>query len=339
MFATCVPGLTPLLRKELEALPEVTVQDTGFDGRSDLVLFTAGRSALKQLLRLRLTEDVFVEVGRTLRAEGDRPNWIAGRIWKPERVARALATRGQVTRPLRARTTFRVVVRVLQERSFLRTDLRRHFSAAIGRNQPQWGFADPSELEVWVMEHQAGRLVAGLRASDARMRQHDGRVVERSGALRPTVAAAMVYLAGPSGGLLLDPCCGSGTILAEAQDVDWDVRGIDIDPDAVTVARDNVRSAQVDKGDARSLELADESVAACVSNLPFGQQYQAQGDMDKWLRAVLQEMARVTRPGGRIVLLSPSVPRNLVPPELRLTDRVPVRLLGTKAIIWAYGRR
>ena len=66
-----------------------------------------------------------------------------------------------------------------------------------------------------MVEYQPGKIVAGLRVSDLRMRQHEGRDIERSGALRPTVAAAMVHLAGKPDGILLDPC-GSGTILAEA---------------------------------------------------------------------------------------------------------------------------
>jgi tRNA G10 N-methylase Trm11 len=180
--------------------------------------------------------------------------------------------------------------------------------------------------------------MAGLRVSDARMRQHDGRVVERSGALRPTVAAAMVRLAGRPPGLLLDPCCGSGTILAEALEVGWQARGIDIDPEAVGVARHNVPKALVDEGDARRLDVEDGSVDACVSNLPFGRQYGVQGGMQTWLRAVLGELQRVTRPGARIVLLTPSVPPTVLPPALRLTDRIPVRLLGTRTILWAYDR-
>jgi len=75
-----------------------------------------------------------------------------------------------------------------------------------------------------------------------------------------------------------------------------------------------------------------------VSNLPFGKQYDVQGDMDTWLRAVLSELARVTRSGGRDVLLAPAIARNLVPGQLRPTHRVPIRLLGTETTIWAYSR-
>jgi hypothetical protein len=49
-------------------------------------------------------------------------------------------------------------------------------------------------------------------------------------------------------------------------------------------------------------------------------------------------MARVTRPGGRVVLLAPALPRPAVDERLRLRDRFPIRLPGTRTTIWAYDR-
>jgi tRNA G10 N-methylase Trm11 len=339
MFAFAVPGLAGLLAGELEAIEGIRALETGFDGRSDIVTFTADKYSVRYLSGLALAEDIFVEAGRTLRSEGDRASWIAGRLLKPERTTRALQVRGQIRYAVRARASYRVIVRVLHERSFLRTDLRRHLTATIARQQPRWHSGDPSDLELWAVEYQPGKLIAGYRASDGRMRRHDGRAEERSGALRPTIAAAMVSLAGTPADALLDPCCGSGTILSEAIDAGWDtVCGADIDPCAVEIARRNARGARFCVGDARNIDLDDESMDACVSNLPFGKQYDVQGDMDTWLRAVLGELARVTRSGGRDVLLAPAIARNLVPGQLRLTDRIPIRLLGTKTTIWAYSR-
>jgi 23S rRNA G2445 N2-methylase RlmL len=338
MFATSVPGLAPLVRRELAELDGIAVTGSGFDGRSDVILFEADRGQRDTALSLRTTEDVFVEVGRTLRAEGDDPGWIAGRIWRPGRVQRALSVWSAAARPLAASMTFRVIARVLQEGSFLRTDLRRQLQQSISREKPRWRLGDPAQLEVWISEYEPGKLVAGLRLSDVRMRQHGGRDVQRQGALRPTVAAAMVGLAGPPRGVLLDPCAGSGTILAEAVASGWTAEGFDIDPVAVESVLRNVPRAAVRTGDARKLGLADCSVAACVSNLPFGRQFEVQGETTAWLRAVLGEMARVTRPGGQVVVLVPHLPRATVPDGLELRHRYQIRLLGTRTTIWAFDR-
>jgi tRNA G10 N-methylase Trm11 len=339
LIAFTVPGLAGLLAEELRSMAGVRVEDTGRDGRADVVLFAAEPSAFQQVITSRLAEDIFVEIGRTLRSDGDRAQWIAGRLWRPERARRALTARAQMTRPARERTTFRVIARVLQERSFLRTELRRHLTDTIQRHQPNWRFSDPADVEVWVVEYKPGKIVAGLRVSDVRMRQHDGRDIERSGALRPAVAAAMVHLAGKPDGILLDPCCGSGTILVEATEAGWQADGIDIDPEAVRIARKNAHGIEVRQGDVRHLTFDDRSFRACVSNLPFGKQYTVQQDMKEWLRAALSEMTRVAQPGGRIVLLAPGIPRDVVPDKLLLAERVPIRLLGTKTTVWAYDRK
>jgi 23S rRNA G2445 N2-methylase RlmL len=326
MFVTVVPGLGQMISRELRRLPGIVVRDSGFDGRSDVVLFETARESRSAVVDLGLAEDMFVEVGRTLRAEGDRSGWIAGRLWRPERVQRAVSVWAEEVRPLARTMTFRVMARVLQERSFLRTELRRQLTRAIQLDRPRWRVEDPAQIEVWVSEYAQGRFVAGLRLSDGRMRQHDGRVVERTGALRPTVARAIALLAGEPSGVALDPCCGSGTILREALAAGWEARGLDIDPDAVRAARRNAPDAEVRVGDARSLELADQSFGACMSNLPFGQQCSVQGDMHTWLRSVLVEMARVTRPSA------------VVPGSLRLRDRFRIRLLGTATTIWVFDR-
>lgn len=338
VFALAVPGLAPLVRAELEDHDGLHPEDAGFDGRADVVLFGAERGSRVEALALTTAEDVFIEVGRTLRAHGDEPRWIAGGLWGTERVQRALSVWAELAGPLRARMTFRVIVRTLSERSFRRTELRRALTDEVGRRQPKWRIDDPAALELWAIEYQPGRFVAGLRASDVRMRQHQGRAAERTGALRPTVAAAMVRLAGEPRGRLLDPCCGSGTLLAEAQHRGWQGFGGDIDPTAIRVAHSNSPHAQLVVADARAIPYQDGVLDACVSNLPFGRQYGVEGPMKPWLHAVTAELTRVVRPGGRVVLLSPEQLAH-VQSGLRLLRRVPIRLLGTRTTIWAFERR
>ena len=71
-------------------------------------------------------------------------------------------------RPLSESMTLRVVARVLQERSFLRTELRRQVTEVIRRDKPKWRFADPGQVEVWISEYKPGRFVAGLRCRQCR---------------------------------------------------------------------------------------------------------------------------------------------------------------------------
>jgi 23S rRNA G2445 N2-methylase RlmL len=338
MFATCVPGLAPLVRRELGQAPGLRATDSGFDGRADVVLVDAARGHRDSVLSLRTVEDVFIEVGRAGGADSDNPRRIAGVLWRPEPVQRALSIWAEHNRPLTGTMTFRVVTRVLSEQTFRRTELRQRLTEQVSQDRRRWKAADPAQVEIWACEYRPGRIVAGLRISDARLRQHGGRSIERPGALRPTLAAAMVNLAGKPSGVLLDPCCGTGTILAEATAAGWMAAGSDIDPAAAEIARVNVPRATVKVGDALKMRTADASVGACVTNLPFGRQYRIRGEMRQWLGGALREITRVIMPGGSAVLLAPAIPAEIVPPSLAPAGTFPVRLLGLDTAIWCYQR-
>ena len=339
MLASVVPGMAALVTSELERLPGAHVTGTGFDGRSDLILLDVGRGGREGLWSLRTIEDLLVETGRTDRSSGDSAAGMASRLWRPESVQKALSAWAADVRPLSGVMTYRVIARVLQERSFPRTELRNGLGQAIARDKPRWKVADPAQLEVWASEYAPGRLVAGLRLSDASLRPRAGQATERPGSVRPTVAAMLVSLAGEPRDVLLDPCCGGGTILGEALAAGWPAAaGIDIDPEAVELARRNVPGAGVVPGDARGIDLPDESVDAVVSRLPSGPQYEVQGEMRKWLTGVLGEIARVTAVGGRVVLLVPTIPNNAMPRELPVRRKEPIRLLGTKTRLWVCDR-
>jgi len=333
-FATTLPGLGQLLHMEIAAHPDLDPDgETGYDGRADIVVFHARRGARLELDQLRLAEDVFATIAD---AGSGPPGRLAHTLVTRKGLERALSTWARLVRPLSSSMTFRVISRVVDERRFKRTELRGAVVNAIIANRPRWRIADPADLEIWVLEHRRARFIAGLRLSDKRMRQHgEGRAAERHGALRPVVAAAMVRLAGDPPGQILDPCCGTGTILREALATGWDALGSDIDDQAVGIARANVPDAVIEQADALSLPHPDGVFDAVVTNPPFGRQFHVDRDPAQWMRQFLGESARVTRRGGRVIVLSPP-PRPRPPAGLTLAGSHPLRLLGVSTRIWAY---
>ena len=106
---------------------------------------------------------------------------------------------------------------------------------------------------------------------------------ERQGALPPTIAGAMAFSSVPRpDDVVLDPCCGSGTLLAEFHSYSRSAKlaGRDIDPRAVEVARLNLSSLSgashddfdISQADSR-IGTAPEGLTLTLANLPFGLQF------------------------------------------------------------------
>jgi Methyltransferase domain len=118
----------------------------------------------------------------------------------------------------------------------------------------------------------------GLLVGDLETREeHLHELLRRAGDDDPSAVAALralaanhANLAGSPAGMLIDPCCGTGTVLAEALTVGWLAHAFDIAVDAVAAAHLNVPDAIVVRGDARRLPLADGTAGAWVSNVLFG---------------------------------------------------------------------
>src|SRR5215472_6649129 len=332
-----MPGLGPLLRDELVGqLGPGAVGDVENDGRSDVVPFSAGPV---EPVEMALGEDLFVELGT---GDPHAPlRRLVGQLWSADRYDAALPASAPRLGRLGPRPGFRVVARVRSERGFLRTDLRDELTRAVLRERPRWRPADPAPLELWALQTRARRLRLGLRLSDRRMRQRSGREVERPGALRPVLAAAMLRLAGPARGAVLDPCCGTGTIVREALDQDRHAIGGDLAADALAAARANLSpGAALVRADAAALPVASGAVGAVVTNPPYGRRHAQAVDPTRWLRAAFAEFRRAVVPGGAIVLLHPRTPELeaavLRPHRALLRARHHVELLGLRTTIWTF---
>ncbi|NWT89355.1 THUM2 protein, partial [Lanius ludovicianus] len=133
----------------------------------------------------------------------------------------------------------------------------------------------------------------------------------RTAGLRSTVAWAMASLAEISAGaLVLDPMCGLGTILLEAAK-EWPEAcywGADISDSQLEGADRNIRTAgltdkiELLKASVKALPLPSESFDSVISDIPFGKKFKITNDA-QLLPDVLQEMERVLRVGGTVVLL------------------------------------
>ena len=330
-FALTVPGLGSFLEAEVRRTPGTRSISQGNDGRADVLIFRSSLDPSTLLSTLHAAEDLFVQVGHASIQREDRPPWLAQRLFKRHRLLDAVKTiqlRGQ------RRRVFRVAIRVLSERLFLRTELRRAATRVLGTLLPDWRVDENAGLEIWVIEYLPGKFVAGARLSDNVYRQRGGRRVERPGALRPAVARAMVELAGTPHGWLLDPFCGAGSILASAAAFGWQPVGSDIASDAVLAAASNVDAVPILRADARRIPIKSHSFAAIVSNLPFGKQYDLPGDAYGWLVTVLQECDRVLASRASAVFLTgSSIKSALRTTFLQATDARSIRLLGQPAVL------
>lgn len=177
---------------------------------------------------------------------------------------------------------------------------------------------------------------------------------DRSGMLPPKLAQIMINLArrGGPAGVLVDPFCGSGTILSEAMLMGYtEIFGSDISPKAVEDSRTNcewVRELYKIEGvrlkimvrNALSLSsyIKPASADAIVTEPFLGPQrgridFQAvSANLEKLYSGALVEFNRVLKPGGRVVMVWPSFygQRPISPdhPGLRIVPILDTELLA-----------
>ncbi len=306
----------------------------------------------QELLRLRTTEDVFFQIAQhddLTRLRRDLRG-IHDLIATSEGVGRAVNDYLRIRR-FSAPPTFRVITRQYGKFEYTRKNLTETIWRALKARYPRWTpVADDAQVEFWA-NLLGSQFLLGARLSDRTMRHRFERKVELPAALRPSVAAAMVFLTEPApGDVFLDPMAGSGTILYERMQAGPYGRILagDIDQERVDAARKNVRGSRKKPGasdraqpdirqwDARQLPLADASVDKVATNLPFGKQLRGSQTPAKLYPAVLAELQRVVRPGGRIVLLSSEY--DLIKEEVRKLSRLTIMTGYSVAVLGVWGR-
>jgi 23S rRNA G2445 N2-methylase RlmL len=311
-MAHVVPGLEGLAWEELLERAdgaERVATWSAVDRRAGVLLFRT-RESLSSLLDLRLTEDVFAVVAFTKRLPAGRDGLRAIREMAStgEGMDAALAYHREVVAARRGRPRYRVVARKAGPHAFRRVDAQQACEAGLARRFPRWRLLKESApLEFWFQIIGEAAILA-VRLSSVAMRQRTYRGVSLPAALKPTVAHALVRLAREgAGALLIDPLCGTGTLLAEAADAGLSVLGGDIQPEAVRAARLNLGGAAASAGialwDAARLPLRD-GIAGCVAcNLPWGKKGSA-ADLTQLYQRFLGEARRIVKSGGCVAVLT-----------------------------------
>lgn len=344
-YAMVQPGLEPVAADEI-------ARDLGGEVKKTsrgVVVFKLP-DVTPAVLKLRTTEDVFLlawgsdsltyrppDLANFRKWTANRPDW-------PQffRLHHALRPK------TKGKPTFHLVCQMQGEHGYKRTDARAALIQGLaGKIPPGWLLAEEDAwLEIW-LTIRGKTAVCGLRLTDRTMRHRTYKDDHVLASLRPTVAAAMVRLAGIGPGMtVLDPMCGAGTILAEAIELAKarrggrvEVIGGDVDPNAMFVTSqnlDNVGPAHLARWDARRLPLPTASVDRIVSNPPFGKQLASLDEVAPLYAAAAAEWDRVLRPGGRAVLLVMEHDALRVPLDAigwKPTRLLKVRVLGQAAVL------
>lgn len=348
-----LPALYAMVHAGLEpvAADEIT-RDLGGEVKKTargVVAFRLGELT-PDVLRLRTTEDIFLLAWGSDSLTFKPEDLDTIRTWtarKPD-WERLFKLHHQLRPKTKGRPTYNLICQMQGEHGYRRADARAAFIDGLAGKIPH-GWQPTNEnawLEIW-LTIRSQTAVCGVRLSDRTMRHRTYKLDHVTASLRPTLAAAMVRLAGIGPGMtILDPMCGAGTILAEAISVARErkgervrVLGGDIDPNAVFVTSQNLEKVgpiDLARWDARRLPLPAASVDRIVSNPPFGKQLSTIEDVGPLYHAAAAEWDRVLRPGGRAVLLVMEIEllrRVLEERGWKLVRRMRVRLLGQPTVL------
>ena len=337
-FATCAPGVEPVLHAEVKELRlgkiEQQVGGVRFDG--------ALRDAWRANLHLRTAIRVLLRVARFAAEDGEalyrgarEVDWSAFLTSRSTFLVSAQASRSRLDHTL-----------FVEQR--VKDAIADHFRESEGARPS----VDRESPDVRVHAHlHSDRCTLSIDTSGESLHKRGWRRYQGRAPLAETTAAAMVLLSGwDRRSPLIDPFCGSGTILIEAALIAsgtppgayrerfgferlpghdaraWEamreearkprdlppklvLRGIDLDPSAIDGARRNAEAAglggRIDlaAGEAGSLELKPGWNAWIVTNPPYGERVGSERQLRSLYRR-FGELLRARAGGCRLALLS-----------------------------------
>lgn len=237
---------------------------------------------------------------------------------------------------------FRFVTRKKAGNDFRRIDLENMVKDFCKKNLRRVNITDEEgDKEIWTTLVK-NRLIVAIRLTTKAKRHGYYKTATVNGSLRPTVAAAMAYIAEiKSKEVIWDPFCGAGTIGCEVSE-NFNFKKFmcsDISLDAIDAAKTNFSNLKSYKQTKSKISFRNEDFFASVnyadtiiSNLPFGSQYTINPGFAQEFFNKLSSIPQIKK----VVILFPEVIDNS---KWQLTRKFPVQILGFAAIIGVYQRR
>ncbi len=341
IFVITARGLEAIAADELREIPTVSIHQTGYRH----IRAALDAAQIGALVGLRTADDVFLHLADWQGVGHTRDTLTRLREWAARLDLPAAAEAITALRPVSRPPRYSISANFVGKRNYTADEIK----AAVAGGIRAWQYTEDDReadynLRLFI-EHETA--LVGLRLTRYPLHDRLGKAAQRPGSLKATVAAAMLRLAGVHPGhILLDPFCGAGTILMEAAAMGAVPLGGDVVVPAAAAARVNMDDGQRRGGsrtaptrewcicqwDARRLPLADESVDAVVSNLPWGRQIQPDADLQALYQQASRDSERVLRTGGRAVFLT-TWPEWLTFERLRLTESWTISLFGQQPTI------
>lgn len=325
-FATVLPGLESILLNEIR----VKIADADVQAPERGKVFFRSGLSVEVLKCLRTADNLYRLIHRF--EVGPHKLHLAGIESEISRLSLSC-----VLPPARSGTVqFKVNASRAGKHTYSRFDAAeaamRGIASSDRRFRPNGDGTHEAEFRLDIREREA---VFALRLTDAAFRYRAEQRSFAPAALRPTVAHALVWLSKPSASdVFADPCCGSGTILAERLAYPYcRIQGGDRSPEAVAAALENTGNlAVVRQWDARRLPLDAGSIDVMVTNLPFGRQILSDVPLPDLYRELLREAHRVLGKSGRYVCLTDAKEALQGAAELSRFDCKPVSSLSLKGL-------
>ena len=188
---------------------------------------------------------------------------------------------------------------------------QREFEKLIGTM-----ISGPVSLDKPVTEYRAilsedrcffGKVLFNIDRGSYDVRNPGKRDFFHPGVMMPRMARTLINITcSNAGDLVLDPFCGTGGILIEAEMLGMQTLGSDFDPMMVHGSHKNITKADLMLADATHLPLGNLSMDAVVTDFPYGQSVciKKTDTMANLYADTLEEIRRVLKVGHRAVIVT-----------------------------------